>query len=88
MAVRVVKEYDAASDFVFVTRERKVDFPTEGKQRGLCVRLRTSGHQSQFLRYLLHLAQVRAVGLGNGQVCCEIVRWTFHRRGLNVLPFQ
>ena len=27
----VVKAYDAASDFVFVTRERKVDFPTEGK---------------------------------------------------------
>jgi hypothetical protein len=26
-----VKEYAAVSDFVFVTRERKVDFPTEGK---------------------------------------------------------
>jgi hypothetical protein len=28
--VSVVKAYDAASDFVFVTLERKVDFPTEG----------------------------------------------------------
>lgn len=31
MAVRVVKEYEATSDFVFVTLERKVDFPTDGK---------------------------------------------------------
>jgi hypothetical protein len=31
MAVKVVKAYDAASDFVFVTRDRNVDFPTEGK---------------------------------------------------------
>ena len=30
MAVRVVKAYEAASDLVFVTRERKVDFPTDG----------------------------------------------------------
>lgn len=30
MAVKVVKAYDAASDFVLVTRERKVDLPTEG----------------------------------------------------------
>jgi hypothetical protein len=25
-----VKAYEAASDFVFVTRDRKVDFPTDG----------------------------------------------------------
>jgi hypothetical protein len=31
IAVRVVKAYDAASDLVFVTLDRKVDFPTEGK---------------------------------------------------------
>lgn len=31
MAVKVVKEYAAISDFVFVILERKVDFPTEGK---------------------------------------------------------
>lgn len=31
MAVRVVKEYDAASDFVLVTFDRNVDLPTEGK---------------------------------------------------------
>lgn len=31
MAVSVVKAYDAASDLVFVTRERNVDLPTEGK---------------------------------------------------------
>ncbi len=31
IAVSVVNAYDAASDFVFVTRERKVDFPTDGK---------------------------------------------------------
>src|SRR3954453_10953701 len=31
IAVRVVKEYAATSDFVLVTFERKVDFPTEGK---------------------------------------------------------
>ncbi len=31
MAVRVVNEYAATSDLVFVIFERKVDFPTEGK---------------------------------------------------------
>jgi hypothetical protein len=31
MAVRVVKEYEATSDLVFVTLERNVDFPTDGK---------------------------------------------------------
>jgi hypothetical protein len=31
IAVRVVKEYAATSDFVLVIFERKVDFPTEGK---------------------------------------------------------
>lgn len=31
MAVRVVKAYDATSDFVLVTLDRKVDLPTEGK---------------------------------------------------------
>lgn len=31
MAVRVVKEYAATSDLVFVILERNVDFPTEGK---------------------------------------------------------
>lgn len=31
MAVRVVKEYDATSERVFVTLDRKVDFPTDGK---------------------------------------------------------
>ena len=31
MAVRVVKEYEATSDLVLVTLERKVDFPTDGK---------------------------------------------------------
>ena len=31
IAVSVVKEYDAASDLVFVTLDRNVDFPTEGK---------------------------------------------------------
>lgn len=31
MAVRVVKAYEATSDFVFVILDRKVDFPTEGK---------------------------------------------------------
>lgn len=31
MAVRVVKEYAATSDLVFVILDRKVDFPTEGK---------------------------------------------------------
>ncbi len=30
MAVKVVKAYDAASDLVFVTRDKNVDFPTEG----------------------------------------------------------
>lgn len=31
MAVRVVKAYDATSDLVFVTFERNVDLPTDGK---------------------------------------------------------
>lgn len=31
MAVRVVKEYAATSDFVLVTFDRNVDLPTEGK---------------------------------------------------------
>lgn len=31
MAVRVVKAYEATSDFVLVTLDRKVDFPTDGK---------------------------------------------------------
>ena len=31
MAVRVVKEYAATSDLVFVIFERNVDFPTDGK---------------------------------------------------------
>jgi hypothetical protein len=31
IAVRVVKAYDAASDFVLVTLDKKVDLPTEGK---------------------------------------------------------
>lgn len=31
MAVKVVKEYEATSDFVFVTLDKNVDFPTEGK---------------------------------------------------------
>ena len=31
MAVRVVKAYEATSDFVFVTLDRNVDFPTDGK---------------------------------------------------------
>ena len=30
MAVRVVKAYEATSDFVFVTFDRNVDFPTDG----------------------------------------------------------
>lgn len=30
IAVRVVKEYAATSDFVFVIFDRRVDFPTEG----------------------------------------------------------
>ena len=31
MAVSVVKEYEATDDFVLVTFDRNVDFPTEGK---------------------------------------------------------
>lgn len=31
IAVKVVKEYAATSDFVFVILDKKVDFPTEGK---------------------------------------------------------
>ena len=31
IAVRVVKEYAATSDLVFVILDRKVDLPTEGK---------------------------------------------------------
>ena len=31
MAVRVVKAYEATSDFVFVTLDRNVDLPTDGK---------------------------------------------------------
>lgn len=31
MAVRVVNEYDAASDFVLVTFDKNVDLPTDGK---------------------------------------------------------